>query len=75
MIWLLFGDLQFKIPGGFNAEDYIPQNAEIIQDKGILIENIPGDSIGLTIGLKVDKDFFGNQIKGAPDLGAIELSQ
>ena len=75
MIWLLFGDPQFKNPGWFNAEDYIPQNAEIIKDKGIPIEKLPGDEVGLTIGLKVEKDFFVNQIKGAPDLGAIELSQ
>lgn len=70
----LFGDPQFKNPGTFNPEDYIPQNAEMIKDRGIQIENLPGDSIGLTIGLKVDKDFFGNKITGAPDLGAIELN-
>lgn len=69
----LFGDPQFKNPGGFNPADYIPQNAEIIKDKGIPIEKLPGDSIGLTIGLKVEKDFFGNKITGAPDLGAIEM--
>jgi hypothetical protein len=69
----LFGDPQFKNPGGLNPQDYIPQNTTLIKDKGIIIENLPGDDIGLTVGLNVEKDIFGNPVKGLPDLGAIEL--
>lgn len=69
----LFGDPQFKNPGGLNPEDYIPQNIEAIKDQGIQIEKIPGDDIGLIIGLEVEKDFLGNPITYMPDLGAIEL--
>lgn len=69
----LFGDPQFKNPGSFNPMDYIPENIELIRDKGILIEKIPGDEIGLTIGLAVEKDYFGNPVSGKPDLGAVEL--
>lgn len=70
----IFGDPQFKNPGGLSPNDYIPANISLIQDKGIRIEKIPGDDIGLTIGLKVEKDYFGKPITGLPDLGAIELN-
>jgi len=69
----LFGDPQFNNPGGIKPEDYIPQNAEVVKDKGIKIKKLPGDEVGLVIGLAVEKDFFGNPVTGAPDLGAIEL--
>lgn len=70
----LFGNPNFKNPGGLNPEDYIPQNIELIKNKGIFIEKIPGDEIGLDIGLEVERDFFGNPITDRPDLGAIELN-
>lgn len=69
----LFGDPQFKNPGGLNIEDYIPQNVEIIKNKGIKIPKIPGDDVGLKIGLDVEHDILGNKITGEPDLGAIEI--
>ena len=68
----LFGDPQFKNHGGLTAEDYIPANIDLIKDKGIKIEPIPGDPIGLSIGLDVEYDYFGNKIDGLPDLGAIQ---
>ncbi|WP_167605753.1 right-handed parallel beta-helix repeat-containing protein [Maribellus sediminis] len=68
----IVGDPQFKNPGGLNKEDYIPGNIDLIKDKGIKVEPIPGDSIGLTIGLDVEYDYFGNKIEGLPDLGAIQ---
>ena len=43
------------------------------KNKGIEIEKIPGDNIGLKIGLKVKYDISGNEIEGLPDIGAIEL--
>ncbi|MEX0325036.1 MAG: right-handed parallel beta-helix repeat-containing protein [Puniceicoccaceae bacterium] len=69
----IVGDVGFANPGGMKAEDYIPQNTELVRDRGIRIETLPGDDIGLWLGLEVTSDFFGNPINGLPDLGAIEL--
>lgn len=69
----IIGDPGFKNSGGFEPTDYIPTNVLIVKDKGIKIEKLSGDSIGLFIGLKVEKDYFGNLIQGVPDIGAIEL--
>ena len=69
----MVADPGFKNAGGEDPDDYIPANKEAIQDKGIEIEKLTGDEIGLTAGLKVTEDFFGNPIVGKPDLGAIEL--
>ncbi|MCD6354167.1 MAG: hypothetical protein J7L95_01315, partial [Prolixibacteraceae bacterium] len=68
-----FGNPNFKNAGGTTAEDYIPGETSLIKNKGIKIEKILNDNIGLTIGLKVEKDYFGNLISGLPDLGAVEL--
>jgi hypothetical protein len=56
-------------------EDYIPTNAGLLKDKGLVIEKIPGDAKGLSIGLQVNEDYFGNPIKGLPDIGAVEFSR
>jgi hypothetical protein len=68
-----FGDVGFARPGGDRLEDYIPANAELVQDRGLVIPTIPGDSLGLKIGLVVETDILGRPLRGAPDLGAIEL--
>jgi len=68
-----FGDPGFANPGGYAREDYLPSNASIVKDRGIVISKLPGDNIGLKIGLKVKKDFFGNEITGDPDIGAVEM--
>ena len=70
----LFGNPMFVKPGGNEIEDYKPANEELVKNKGIKIEPIPGDTIGLKIGLEVKYDFMGNAIQGTPDLGAIELN-
>jgi hypothetical protein len=69
----VIGDPLFASTGGLNAADYIPAATGLIQDQGIIVDPIPGDPIGLTIGLPVGEDFFGNPIVGLPDMGAIEL--
>lgn len=69
----LYGDPGFTFPGGLKATDYIPSNAALIKNKGIPIEKLPGDSIGLTLGLTVKKDILGNPISGKPDMGAVEM--
>jgi hypothetical protein len=70
-----WGNPEFKIAGGYLLEDYVASAAGMITDRGISILPIPGDTIGLRIGLLVDKDILGNPITGLPDLGAIELKE
>jgi Right handed beta helix region len=71
----LIGNPDFKEKGGIAVTDYLPGNQKLIRDKGLIIQPIPNDSIGLRIGLKVEKDILGNRIKNNPDIGAIELNQ
>lgn len=67
------GDPEFINPGGDDPQDYIPVNSMLVKDKGVRIEKLPGDEIGLTIGLEVDLDYFGHPIKNLADIGAIEI--
>ena len=67
------GDPQFKKPGGDQPADYTPQAVALIKDRGIPLSALPGDPIGLTVGLQVTTDLLGQPIVGQPDLGAIEL--
>lgn len=70
----LFGNANFKNGGGEKISNYIPLNNKLIKDKGVVINNIYNDSIGLKGGLNVEFDILGNKIKDLPDLGAIELN-
>ncbi len=70
----IIGDPSFKKKAGLAMKDYTPTNKSLIQDKGISIQPIPNDSIGIRIGLTVEKDILGKRIKGLPDMGAIELN-
>jgi hypothetical protein len=69
----VFGDPAFAAPGGDRLADYVPANRALVQDRGIAIAPLPGDAVGLAIGLRVDADILGNPIRGRPDLGAFEL--
>jgi hypothetical protein len=69
----LIGDPRFQNKGGLKIEDYIPQNIQFIKDKGIEIEKLKDDLVGLKIGLDVKHDILGNKISDIPDIGAIEL--
>ncbi|MFI3280550.1 MAG: right-handed parallel beta-helix repeat-containing protein [Rikenellaceae bacterium] len=62
------GDPGLTNPTGTEAEDMIPTNAAVI-NQGMVIEKISGDAIGLTLGLDVDVDYFGNPIT-SPIIGA-----
>jgi hypothetical protein len=68
----VLGNPGFVCTGGLDPNCYIPLSP-IVQDAGIPITAIPGDSIGLRIGLDVTEDFFGHPIIGLPDFGAIEF--
>ena len=70
----IIGNPLFKNIGGEMISDYYPTNNDLIKDKGINISNIINDSIGIRIGLKLEKDILGNQIKNMPDIGAIEIN-
>lgn len=70
----IYGDPLFKNKGSVQLKDYIPANTKLILNKGISVQPIPNDSIGIRIGLKVERDILGNPIQGKPDMGAIELS-
>ncbi|HEY1019021.1 MAG TPA: right-handed parallel beta-helix repeat-containing protein [Sediminibacterium sp.] len=67
------GDPAFTNKGGVQIKDYLPTNQNLIRNKGITIQPIPNDKIGLRRGLTVAKDILGNEVKGQPDMGAIEL--
>lgn len=71
----IIGDPWFKNKGGLSLADYVPGNPDLVVNKGIAILPLPNDSIGLRIGLRVERDILGNKIKGLPDLGAIELNK
>lgn len=69
----LIGDPGFALPGGLNATDYVPRNVAMVKDRGIPVPHLPGDDVGLRVGVGVSVDFLGNPVLGAPDLGAFEL--
>ncbi len=69
----IFGDPGFPRPGGLSPSDYIPSNAGLVRDRGLVIAPLPGDAVGLALGLSVPHDLLGRPIQGRPDLGAIEL--
>ncbi len=54
---------RFANGGTLEFEDYIPLHKEIIQ-KGIKVEKIEGDKVGVLNGLNMKYDFAGKQIKG-----------
>ena len=70
---MIIGDPQFHGPGSEWPKGYVPANTALIKDKGITIPKLPGDEVGLRLGLAVKQDFFGNPIIGKPDIGAIEI--
>ena len=67
----IIGDARFKDPGGLRIEDYQPGNIELIQNKGVAIQPLPGDFLGLLLGMENDKDILGNKIGSDPHIGAI----
>lgn len=69
----MFGDPHFSLSDELDFYAYLPQQLDLIKDKGEEIPHIPLDKIGLTIGLKVKHDFLGRRIRGNPDLGALAV--
>ena len=69
----LVGDPEFQNGGGLRLEDYIPRNAGLVRNRGILIPRIPNDEIGLPGSWAVARDIRDARIIDQPDLGAIEV--
>lgn len=67
------GNPFFKNPGGLRIQDYIPGNIDFIKGKGIKIEPLSGDFLGLLQGMNPDKDILGKPIGNKPHIGAIAL--
>lgn len=65
------GNPFFKNPGGLRIQDYIPANIDFIKEKGIKIEPLPGDFLGLLQGMNPGKDILGKPIGYKPHIGAI----
>ena len=70
----IIGDPLFQNLGGRNIVDYYPNNIDLIKNKGVRIKNIINDSIGIRIGLEIERDILGNKIVNLPDIGAIEIN-
>ena len=68
-----YGDPMFANAGGLDVADYVPTNRDLVKDRGTLLSKLPGDEIGLFLGLKVETDILGNPVDDTPDFGAIEL--
>jgi hypothetical protein len=65
------GNPGFKNPGGLHVQDYAPNNTGLIKEKGIKIEMLSGDFLGLLQGMNPDKDIIGKPIGKLAHLGAI----
>ncbi|UMB60188.1 right-handed parallel beta-helix repeat-containing protein [Lutibacter sp. A80] len=68
----LYGNAEFVNPGDTVKVHYIPQNVGLVKHKGIVIDLLPNDGVGLLQGLKLDTDILGNTISNKPSIGAIE---
>lgn len=66
-------DLAWSVPKMADIYDFIPTDFESIKGQGLPIPKIPGDSLGLKIGLTVNQDILGQPVGQKPSLGAIEL--
>ena len=67
----IVGDPRFPQPGSLRPEDYVPQERELVGNRGLVIQPLPGDEVGLRIGLAVQEDLRGNAVGAIPGLGAI----
>jgi len=70
----VIGDPGFLLSDDVKIADLRPRNTALVADRGMIIEPLPGDQIGLPGGMSVERDILGNAIVGRPDIGAIEVS-
>ncbi|HSF46265.1 MAG TPA: hypothetical protein VLA58_09645, partial [Chitinophagaceae bacterium] len=65
------GDPMFRNPGGRKIEDYVPANHGLVREKGIRVELLKDDFMGLLQGMNPDKDILGKPIGPTSHMGAI----
>lgn len=65
----IYSKVEFANLGGNMPSDYVPFSRDQIS-RGVSVQKLPGDEVGLFVGLDVKEDFFGNPIT-KPILGAI----
>ncbi len=68
----IIGNPEFTNKGSLKAKDYIPKNSNLVKNKGILINLLPNDYVGLIESLQLETDILGNPINGKSSFGAIE---
>lgn len=66
-----FGNPLFKQAGGLQLADYIPAAVELVREKGIPVQLLPGDYQGLLQGMNPAFDILGKPIGTKPPMGAI----
>jgi hypothetical protein len=71
----LIGEPGFQKAGGQTLESYVPSNSKLVKNRGVEITPLPGDTVGLAGGLRMERDILGRPIVGNPDLGAIEMAE
>jgi len=71
----IIGDPEFVFTDAMKISDFLPTNIALVNDRGMQIEPLPGDTAGLPGGLTVSHDILGNPVVGLPDVGAIEVSR
>jgi len=67
----IYGDPGIADDGKINIDSYIPSNKKLVTLKTKEINKILNDTIGLFLGLELEKDLLGNEIS-FPFLGAIQ---
>jgi len=67
----IMGNPLFKNPGGLNIQDYLPESIGLVKKRGIKIEPLSGDFLGLLQGMNLDKEILGKPIGSTPSIGAI----
>lgn len=71
----LTGDPLFIKAGGADIPDYSPREKKLISNRGKVVQALPGDSVGIRIGLLTEKDIMGRKVGKRPDLGALEVER
>lgn len=69
----IIADLKWPSSSLGDIYDFVPEDFLMVKGQGLPIPKIPGDSIGLKIGLAVKRDILGQPIGQKPSLGAIEV--
>lgn len=67
----LLADPVFAKPGGMLLTDYIPSAMRSVHQKGVVVQALEGDFMGLPQGMNPAFDILGTPIQGNPPMGAI----